>query len=126
MDCIGAFSEVLYNHPNILSHILPIITSAIRNPEVALCATMALKDISRDCIEVIGPFAQNILTEVSFFEKKYEKDVIETKLERNVSISQCQQLLSSNELKNGECIRLMVRIVCSEGDISSNEIITLL
>ena len=118
MDCIGAFSEVLYNHPNILSHILPIITSAIRNPEVALCATMALKDISRDCIEVIGPFAQNILTEVSFFEKRYKKDVIETKLERNVSISQCQQLLSSNELKNGECIRLMVRIVRSEGDIS--------
>ena len=48
MDCIGAFSEILYSHPNILCHILPIITSAIRNPEVALCATMALKDLSRD------------------------------------------------------------------------------
>lgn len=31
-------------------------------------------------------------------------------LERFVSLSQCQQLLSSNELKNGECIRLMVRV----------------
>ena len=85
MDCIGSFSELLYNYPNILSHILPIITSAIRNPELALCSTMALKDLSRDCADVMGPFAQSILT-------------------------QCQQLLSSNELKNGECIRLMYPI----------------
>ena len=87
MDCIGAFSEVLYSHPNILSHILPIITSAIRNPDSALCATMALKDITRDCTEIMGPFAQDVLL-------------------------QCQKLLSSNELKNGECIRLMVRVYC--------------
>ena len=43
MDCIGAFSEILYSHPNILSHILPLVTSSIRNPEISLCATMALK-----------------------------------------------------------------------------------
>ena len=48
MDSIGAFSEMLYGFPDLLSRILPIVLSACHNPELSLCATMALKDIARD------------------------------------------------------------------------------
>jgi hypothetical protein len=85
MDCIGAFSEMLYTYPALLGHIIPIVTSAVQSPELSLCATMALKDLTRDCTDVMGPFANDILT-------------------------QCHRALSSNQLKNGECIRLMYPI----------------
>ena len=85
MDSIGAFSEMLYGFPDLLSRMLPIVLSAIQTPELSLCSTMALKDITRDCTEIMGPFAQDVL-------------------------SQCKQALSSNRLKNAECIRLMFPI----------------
>merc|ERR1719346_311355 len=52
MDSIGAFSELLYGFPDLLSRILPIVLSAIQTPELSLCSSMTLKDITRDCTEI--------------------------------------------------------------------------
>lgn len=82
LDCIGGFSELLYSYPQLLPHVLPLVTSAIRSPELSMCATMALKDLTRDCFDVMQPFAKDIL-------------------------NKCHEALNSNQLKNGESIRLM-------------------
>ena len=63
MDSIGAFSELLYGFPDLLSRILPIVLSAIQSPELSLCSSMTLKDITRDCTEIMGPFAQDVLSQ---------------------------------------------------------------
>ena len=68
-------------HPNLLPHVAPIVTSALQNPDLALCATMALKDMCRDCADGMKPYAQEV-------------------------IDACDAALKSNQLKTGECVRL--------------------
>jgi len=82
LDCIGGFSDWLAVHPHLLPHVTPIVTSALTNPELSLAATMALKDISRDCTDSMKPYAEQV-------------------------ISSIQQSLSSGSLAPGECVRLM-------------------
>ena len=36
------------------------MTSALTNPELSLAATMALKDISRDCTDSMKPYAEQV------------------------------------------------------------------
>lgn len=61
LDCIGGFSDWLAMHPQLLPHVTPIVTSALSNPELSLAATMALKDISRDCTESMQPYAGEVI-----------------------------------------------------------------
>ena len=80
LDCIGGFSDWLAVHPHLLPHVniliitirkmiiliindvqvTPIVTSALTNPELSLAATMALKDISRDCTDSMKPYAEQV------------------------------------------------------------------
>ena len=45
-------------HPDLLPHVTPIVLSALTSPEIALYATMALKDMSRDCAEGMKPYSE--------------------------------------------------------------------
>ena len=76
--------------------VTPIVTSALTNPELSLAATMALKDISRDCTDSMKPYAEQVS---SSSEGKY---LIFVQV-----ISSIQQSLSSGSLAPGECVRLM-------------------
>ncbi|XP_040576094.1 importin-13 [Lepeophtheirus salmonis] len=85
LDCIGGFSDWLAQRPQLLHHVFPIVTGALENPELSLCATMALKDISRDCIDAMIPYVDSV-------------------------IESCTRALNSNTYAFGECIRLMYPI----------------
>lgn len=61
LDCIGGFSDWLAMHPQLLPHVTPIVTSALGNTELSLAATMALKDISRDCTDSMRPYAGEVI-----------------------------------------------------------------
>lgn len=58
LDCIGGFAEWLAMHPDLLPHVTPIVLTALQSPEIALYATMALKDMSRDCAEGMKPYCE--------------------------------------------------------------------
>ena len=45
-------------HPDLLPHVTPIVLTALTSPEIALYATMALKDMSRDCAEGMKPYSE--------------------------------------------------------------------
>ena len=47
-------------HPDLLPHVTPIVLTALQSPEIALYATMALKDMSRDCAEGMKPYGEVI------------------------------------------------------------------
>ena len=85
LDCIGGFAEWLDGYPNLVANLVPVVTSAIGDPKLAMCATMALKDLARDCTEALQPCSRDI-------------------------ISACAAALSSGQLKPGECARLMFPI----------------
>ena len=85
LDCIGGFAEWLAMHPTLLPLVAPIVTSALKDPELALAATMALKDICRDCSEGMRPQADEV-------------------------IAACNDAMRSNRLKPSECVRLMYSI----------------
>ncbi|TRY79407.1 hypothetical protein TCAL_07050 [Tigriopus californicus] len=85
LDCIGGFAEWLANYPQLVPHVIPIVTSALPNQELSLCATMALKDMARDCTDGLKPYAKEV-------------------------VSACVSALRSNQLKPGECVRLMYPI----------------
>ena len=72
-------------HPDLLPHVTPIVLTALSSPEIALYATMALKDMSRDCAEGMKPYSEEIITA-------------------------CHNALKSGNLKHGECVRLMYPI----------------
>ena len=82
LDCIGGFSDWLAMHPQLLPHVTPIVTSALTSPELSLAATMALKDISRDCTDSMKPYAEAVIASI-------------------------QQCLQADGLAPGECVRLM-------------------
>ena len=85
LDCIGGFAEWLAMHPDLLPHVTPIVLTALSSPEIALYATMALKDMSRDCAEGMKPYSDEIIVA-------------------------CHNALKSGNLKHGECVRLMYPI----------------
>jgi hypothetical protein len=58
LDCIGGFAEWLAMHPGLLPHVTPIVLTALQSSEIALYATMALKDMSRDCAEGMKPYSE--------------------------------------------------------------------
>ncbi len=85
LDCIGGFAEWLAMHPDLLPHVTPIVLTALQSSEIALYATMALKDMSRDCASGMKPYSDEI-------------------------IAACHSALKSGNLKQGECVRLMYPI----------------
>ena len=61
LETLGAYAEWLSAHPAYLGHVLPILIFGLSNPEAAPAATMALKDITRDCQMGIRPYAETLL-----------------------------------------------------------------
>lgn len=60
--CIsGSYGEWMNYHPQSLSCAIPLLLQGLGNPEVAMAATMALKDITRETLEHIQPFVPQIL-----------------------------------------------------------------
>ena len=48
-------------HPESLGCAIPLLLQGIGNPEVAMPATMALKDVTRENLDHIQPYIQQIL-----------------------------------------------------------------
>lgn len=59
---IGSFGEWMSCHPECLGCAIPLLLQGIGNPEVAMPATMALKDVTRENLDHIKPYIQQILT----------------------------------------------------------------
>ncbi|XP_074641509.1 importin-13-like [Tubulanus polymorphus] len=97
LQLIGAYSEWLNFHPDILASVIPLLLQGLNNTDLAHNASVALRDITRECREHMGPYVQQIL-------------------------SASQTALSCNALKSRESIRLMSSIghilsVCPLQDI---------
>lgn len=65
LACAGAYGEWLAQHPQALRALIPMLLGALRTAAVAPAATLALKDLARDCREVLGPLAPQILSAAS-------------------------------------------------------------
>lgn len=61
LETIGAYSEWVMDHPDMLPKIIPLVISAIGNAEVSASATMALKDLTQNCQKYMHPYADHIL-----------------------------------------------------------------
>ena len=57
----GSFGEWMSCHPESLGCAIPLLLQGIGNPEVAMPATMALKDVTRENLDHIQPYIQQIL-----------------------------------------------------------------
>ncbi|XP_053395746.1 importin-13-like [Mercenaria mercenaria] len=79
---LGSFGEWMNYHPQSLSCAIPLLLQGLGNPEVAMAATMALKDVTRETLEHIQPFVPQIL-------------------------QACQAALERGNLKSRENIRVM-------------------
>lgn len=90
LDAIGAYAEWIDVNGDVMADMLPLLVGGLSHTEAAPSASMALKDIVRDCAPSLRPFAPFIL-------------------------SACQGALSTGTLKLGECARLMYIIgkVCT-------------
>ncbi|KAH9499827.1 Importin-13 [Bulinus truncatus] len=106
LNMIGSFAEWMQWHPETLSCVLPLVLQGISNPEVGTAATIALKDITRENLSNIQPFAHQILMA-------------------------CQNCFEANVLKSRDLLRLMSSVghilsVLSPSDIMQylNQMIT--
>lgn len=61
LETIGAYAEWISAHSSTLEHVLPLITIGLNVPETSPSATMALKDLARDCQYAIKPYSSLIL-----------------------------------------------------------------
>ncbi|KAL1494258.1 hypothetical protein ABEB36_009882 [Hypothenemus hampei] len=61
LETIGAYSEWLMYHSDLLDKVLPLVISALANPEVATSSTLALKDITHNCQKFLLPYVEHIL-----------------------------------------------------------------
>ncbi|XP_066144032.1 importin-13 [Euwallacea fornicatus] len=61
LETIGAYSEWLTDHPELLGNVLPLVISCLGNPEVSTSATLALKDITHSCQKLVLPYVDHIL-----------------------------------------------------------------
>lgn len=57
----GAYANWISTHSAALEHVLPLIILGLNVPETTSSATMALKDLARDCQYNIKPFSSLIL-----------------------------------------------------------------
>nr|CAD7417287.1 unnamed protein product [Timema poppensis] len=85
LDAIGAYAEWINGHPEVLTSVIPLLVMGLGTPQVAPSATLALKDLTRDCQNCMGPFAHHIL-------------------------QASQDALRCNQLKLSECVRLMYTV----------------
>lgn len=82
LETLGAYAEWLSAHPTYLGHVLPILLFGLNSSDAAPAATLALKDITRDCQIGIRPYAEALL-------------------------QGAEQALRLDDLKDSEKIRLM-------------------
>ncbi|XP_071453476.1 importin-13 isoform X2 [Hetaerina americana] len=61
LEVIGAHAEWLNYHPGAVGVVLPLLVQGLSNAQTAPSATMALKDLSRDCTTGLLPYAHFIL-----------------------------------------------------------------
>lgn len=85
LNVIGSCAEWINQHPTSMSHVVPLLVMGMNSPEVAPAATMALKDLTRECINTIGSFSHPILEAT-------------------------QVALTAGHLQSGECVRLMFTV----------------
>ncbi|XP_070563307.1 importin-13-like [Ptychodera flava] len=62
MYMLGAYAEWLADTPSSLGSVIPLLLSGLHNSELAVASTMALKDITSECIPHLQPYANDILT----------------------------------------------------------------
>nr|XP_006824899.1 PREDICTED: importin-13-like [Saccoglossus kowalevskii] len=62
MYMLGAYAEWLHDFPDALQTVIPLLLSGLHNAELAIASTVALKDISAECIPHLQPFATDILS----------------------------------------------------------------
>ncbi|XP_074650007.1 importin-13-like isoform X2 [Tubulanus polymorphus] len=85
LQLIGAYSEWLNSHPDILALVIPLLLQGLKKTDSAHNASVALTDITRECREHMGLYVEQIL-------------------------STSQTALSCNDLKSCESIQLMSSI----------------
>lgn len=85
LEAVGAYAEWINAHPSVLSLIIPLLVTGLGSGDLAPSATMALKDLTRDCQTSMAPFAHHIL-------------------------QASQEALRGGKLKLGECVRLMYTV----------------
>ncbi|KAK9501148.1 hypothetical protein O3M35_002242 [Rhynocoris fuscipes] len=81
----GAYAEWWSTQRDVLGQLIPTLVASIQNPETSTSATMALKDITRECTTSILPYAEDLL-------------------------NSCQEALNKGRLKQVECLRLMYSV----------------
>ncbi|RWS16817.1 importin-13-like protein [Dinothrombium tinctorium] len=63
MEMFGSYCEWLFNHQNYLPTVLSLLILGLKSENIAIVtATMALKDITRECQSLIQPYAEHLLT----------------------------------------------------------------
>ncbi|CAL1539957.1 unnamed protein product [Lymnaea stagnalis] len=97
LNMIGSFAEWMQWHPETLGCVLPLVLQGISNPDVGTAATIALKDITRENLSNIQPFAHQILMA-------------------------CQSCFEANVLKSRDLLRLMSSVGHILSVMSSHEI----
>lgn len=66
MEMVGAYTEWIFHHPAVLPHVLQLLLLGLKGQHLCtISATMALKDVTRECQSLMLPFAPSILTECS-------------------------------------------------------------
>lgn len=64
---IGAYAEWWSTQRDVLGQLIPTLVASIQNPETSTSATMALKDITRECTTTILPYAEDLLNSCQVF-----------------------------------------------------------
>lgn len=66
MEMVGAYTEWIFHHPAVLPPVLQLLLSGLKGQHLCtVSATMALKDVTRECQSLMPPFASSILVECS-------------------------------------------------------------
>lgn len=62
MEMFGSYYEWIYNHPHFLPAVLRLLVVGLKSDQIAVVsATMALKDVTRECQPLIHPYANDLL-----------------------------------------------------------------
>jgi hypothetical protein len=84
-QAVGAYAEYLSSDGDAVGILMPGVLSSLQTPETAMTASMALKDITRECYNTLKPYAQHLL-------------------------SACQEALNKGHLRQAECVRIMFSV----------------
>ncbi|CAG0894556.1 unnamed protein product [Darwinula stevensoni] len=82
LSAIGSYAEWMVGQPSLVPKVLPLVLNSIAVSQLAGAASVALKELARDCQEHLTPFAPQILDAV-------------------------QNALGSSEIRSPEKVRLM-------------------